>query len=141
MRRISLGCHASSFSRGACHSSSAETRPKFHVAVWSTVVTSIKDVNQQIVDHVASKPGPVFVCLGAQQVSCGCHPVQVLKGLRILKSNFVACRSTRGNSDKDFLSALCLPLAGTAGYALCHMSDKFCGRLTLDNLSYQIWIM
>ena len=62
-------------------------------------------------------------------MSCGCHPVQVLKGLRILKSNFVACRSTRGNSDKGFLSALCLPLASTAGYALCHMSDKFAGIL------------
>jgi hypothetical protein len=58
-----------------------------------------------------------------------CHPVQDLKGLRILKSNFVACRSTRGNFDKGFLSALCLPLASTAGYALCHMSDKFAGIL------------
>ena len=27
------GCHASPFSRGACHSSSAEARSKFHVAI------------------------------------------------------------------------------------------------------------
>ena len=30
MRRISLGCHASPFSCGACHSSSAEASQKFH---------------------------------------------------------------------------------------------------------------
>jgi hypothetical protein len=68
-----------SFSRGACHSSSAEARSKFHVAIGRLLSLALKMWCNRSADLVASKPRLVFVCPFAQQVSCGCHPGRILK--------------------------------------------------------------
>ena len=92
---------------------------------WSTVVTNIEDVNQQKrrscrVQTLSGLRIPTY----AQRVSCSCHPDPRLKKTHDLLKDVTPLPADLAAEIPSFLYALYLPLASTAGYALCHMSDK-----------------
>jgi len=98
---------------------------------WSTVVTNIEDVNRQ-----KRRPCRVQTWSSLRLPRCSTSELWLssrpsLKRTQDLKKYLRCVQIYSRRFHLDLLSALCLPLASTAGYAICHLSDKFCGRLTL----------